>query len=73
MLETPKLTRRQQDVFDVVAANGPLTAADVAYHIPITKSSASGILARLEAKRLVAATYSGQSGRGRAYIARIGE
>lgn len=73
-MTTQKLTRLQEDVLGVVRECGPVTVADVAYHLPIGESSARGVLARLEAKRLIDATYTGHHrGNGRAYVARRGE
>lgn len=70
-MATPKLTRLQEDVLLVVQENGPVTPRDVAYHLPIGEASARGVLTRLEAKNLVAATYTGHHrGTGRAYVAR---
>ena len=65
------LTRLQEDVLLVVEENGPVTARDVAYHLPIGEASACGALSRLEAKSLIDATYTGHHrGSGRAYVAR---
>ena len=67
-----RLTRLQLDVLFVVAENGPVTAHDVAYHLPIGRDSARGVLARLEEKLLIDATYTGHpyQGRQRAFVAR---
>jgi predicted ArsR family transcriptional regulator len=65
------LTRRQYDVLTVVQENGPVTVRDVTYHLPITESSARGILSRLEWRGLVDAVYTGTRANGaRAYVAR---
>jgi predicted ArsR family transcriptional regulator len=63
-----KLTRLQEDVLFVVEQNGPVTPRDVAYHLPIGEASARGVLARLEHRGLVEATYTGRREGGRAYV-----
>jgi hypothetical protein len=68
-----KLTRLQEDVLHVVISNGPVTPRDVTYHLHwVSESSARGVLARLESRRLVDATYTytGRRSLGRAYVAR---
>ena len=69
MADPHKLTRLQQDVLGIVRACGPVTVAAVAYHLPIGEASARGVLARLEAKRLVDAVYTGTGSSARAYVA----
>ena len=65
------LTQLQQDVLHVVREHGPVTAHDVTYHLPIRIASARGVLSRLEARNLIAASYSHPiRGRSRAYVAR---
>lgn len=65
-----KLTRLQNDVLGIVRECGPVTAADVAYHLPIGTDRARGVLARLEARKLVDAVYTGHGRSGRAFVAR---
>lgn len=56
------LTARQADSLFIVKRNGPITAADLAYHLNGTTSSARGVIRRLEARKLVEATHTGQFG-----------
>lgn len=67
---TPKkLTRKQLDVLFVVKNQGPVTAQDVAYHLPIGMESARGILSGLNRRGLIEGTYTGHDRKGgRAYV-----
>jgi len=60
------VTRQRADVLGVIDANGPLTADDVSYHLPISSSAARSLIARLEAANLIR-VYT-NIGRARAYV-----
>ena len=60
------MTRQRADVLGVIDANGPVTADDVSYHLPITSSAARSQIARLEAANLIRVYTS--IGRARAYV-----
>ncbi len=69
-MTTTHITRLQDDVLGIVRECGPVTASDIAYHLPIGVQSARGVLTRLEKKKCIEATYTGHHrGVGRAYIA----
>jgi predicted ArsR family transcriptional regulator len=62
------LTRLQEDVLYIVKEHGPVSAREVAYHLPISEESARGVLNRLEAKTLIQATYTDYCSNRRAYV-----
>jgi predicted ArsR family transcriptional regulator len=68
MKTTKKLTRLQEDVLYIVKEHGPVSAREVAYHLPITEESARGVLNRLEARSLIDATYTDYGSNRRAYV-----
>lgn len=56
---TRPLTEFQATVLFTVQQNGPVSVADVTYHLPVSASAARSRLETLERRGLIARTYTG--------------
>jgi predicted ArsR family transcriptional regulator len=69
-MTTRPLTPLQDNVLWIVKEHGPVTPDDVSYHLLISSACARGVLARLERRCLIDATYTEHRSAARAFIAR---